>query len=73
MGLAGVGIGVASVLGLFGVSVASVLGLLGVGVASVLRVGVASPLGLGIGVGVGAVVEGIWFKLRSCSAKYHTP
>ena len=76
VGLAGVRVGVASMLGLLNVGVPSVLGLLGVGVASVLAVGVASPLGLGVGVGVGvgvgAVVDGIWFKMRPRSAKYHS-
>ena len=63
MGLAGVGDGVASVLGLFGVGVAGMLGLFGAAVAFGLGVGVASPplrlgVDVGVGVGVGVVVEG---------------
>nr|XP_040258799.1 vegetative cell wall protein gp1-like [Aegilops tauschii subsp. strangulata] len=59
MGLAGVGDGVASVLGLFGVGVAGMLGLFGAAVAFGLGVGVASPLRLGVDVGVGVVVEAL--------------
>lgn len=53
----------------------SVRGLVGVGAASILDVMEASSLGLGggvgIGVGVGVAADGIWFKMRPRSARYH--
>ena len=36
--------------------------------------GKASSLGLGgigVGMGVGGAVDGSWFRMRPCSAKYH--
>ena len=62
----------ASGVGLEGVGVR---GLVGVGAASVLGVVEAPSLGLGggvgVSVGVGAVIDGIWFKMRPRSAGYH--
>ena len=55
-------------VGLAGVGV---LGLVGVGATSVLGVVKASSLGIGGCVGVGAAVDGIWFKMRPRSARYH--
>ena len=59
VGLAGVG-----VHGLVGVNVASMLGI----------VEASSPKlggGVRVGTGVGTVVDGIWFKMRPHSSRYH--